>query len=95
MSIQERDAAVQSTRKLSPRAHFLMRDGVEIEIYVLEAKPDARAVAWAEWGGWNWRAEGDNGNIAMRNLIERLYRRDPSYSDGSDWGHSGHEVVAP
>lgn len=90
MSIQERDPIVQSTKKHSPRAHFLMSDGAEIEIFVRASEPITRATAWAEWGGQQWRGEGDNEDIAMRNLIERLSRRDPSYSDGSDRGNSGH-----
>jgi hypothetical protein len=82
MSIKEQDPRVQSVGEL-PRAHFLMSDGAEIEIFVRDSDGlSGTARAWAEWGGWQWSAEGENADIAMRTLIERLHRRDPFYSDG-------------
>jgi hypothetical protein len=84
MSIKEQDLTVQTKVKISPRAHFLMSDGSEVEIFVDETDGGgtSKAVAWAEWRGQHWSADGETGDIAMRTLIERLHRRDPSYMDG-------------
>ena len=83
MSVKEHDLAVKT--KVSPRAHFLMSDDAEVEIFVdgNDGSESGMAVAWAEWRGQHWVAEGADEHIAMRTLIERLHRRDPFFTDGS------------
>lgn len=51
-------------------------------------------VCRAEWGGWQWRAEGHDRVSAQRRLGDRLSRLDPFLYADADWGHPGYQTGA-
>jgi hypothetical protein len=62
------------------------------EVQVRAEQTDDRVVCRAEWGGWNWRAEGEDRPTAQKRLNDRLARLDPFQSTDSDWGLPGHQT---
>lgn len=53
---------------------------------------DSKVICRAEWGGWSWRAEGQDRLIAQQRLNDRLARLDPFEQGDGGWGSPGHQV---
>jgi hypothetical protein len=54
---------------------------------------DDRVICRADWGGWNWRAEGVDRMTAQQRLSDRLSRLDP-FEYTEDWGLPGYQTGA-
>jgi hypothetical protein len=62
------------------------------KVQVRAEQADDRVICRAEWGGWNWRAEGEDRPTAQKRLNDRLARLDPFASADADWGLPGHQT---
>jgi hypothetical protein len=62
-------------------------------IQIRAEQSDDRVVCRAEWGGWEWRAEGPDRMTAQSRLGDRLSRLDPFDRIDEGWGHPGHQVA--
>lgn len=46
-------------------------------------------IALADWGGWTWRAVGEDEQTALERLDARLGNIDPFRGEDEGWGHGG------